>query len=132
MSYRIESNDSAEVRFDVCRFLVHRSGNCDTSFRALLSSVERLKMTVDLDNPALGLASEVKPHEQLALQVGLINLTAGVGFEPTDRGTSTVAGFTARSIRPLCQPAKGSPKASGSGLATWLRWPFIFISLYTV
>jgi hypothetical protein len=38
-------------------------------------------MAVGLDNPALGLASEARPHEQFALQVGL-SMVPVAGFEP--------------------------------------------------
>jgi hypothetical protein len=38
-------------------------------------------MTVDLNNPALGLP-EARPREQLALQVGLFNVADRPGFQP--------------------------------------------------
>lgn len=43
-------------------------------------------MAVRLDDPALGLACEARPHEQLALLMGLNNLADRVGFQPTTDG----------------------------------------------
>lgn len=42
-------------------------------------------MAVSLVNSALGLASEVKPRQQLTLRTGLINVVGLVGFQPTTR-----------------------------------------------
>ena len=42
-------------------------------------------MAVGLDNPALGLVSEVKPRQQLTLRTGLVVVKGRVGFQPTTR-----------------------------------------------